>query len=124
MTRPNFPIRWQIDRLASLILVCAALTACNQGAGTKPAPVPAAQVPQAIELTDEIRARLVQADAADGKEDHVIAKCVTCSLKMPGDPAFTLVVGGYSVRLCSAGCKAQFEKDPAKALLALPGAAR
>ena len=124
MKRSRHPILKDIGHLALLSVVGAGLCACNHEAGTQSVPTQASQTPQVFEVTDQIRARLAQADAADGHNDHVIEKCVTCNLMMPGKPAFTSVAGDYRVQLCSAGCKALFEKDPAKALLALPATGR
>ena len=70
-------------------------------------------------VTDAMLAKLAAADAADGHVDKVIEKCVTCKLEMDGKPEYAVTVGDYSVQLCSATCEGVFEKDPAKALLAL-----
>jgi len=104
-----------------LLVLCAALVGCNRQAPTHSESGPASppSPPPPLVLTDEIRARLAYADAADGKPDHIIKKCVTCRLHMPGNPKFASTVGDYQVQLCSAGCKAAFEKDPGKALVAL-----
>ena len=70
-------------------------------------------------VTDDLRAKLAEADGADGQVDRVISKCVTCKLQMKGKPAHAATAADYTVHLCSAFCKTTFEKDPAKALLAL-----
>jgi len=103
-------------RTISLLVIigCAGLSACKPQAVQPPAP------PAAVTVTDEIRSQLVFADTADGKTDHVIQKCVTCNLYMPGKPKFAVIIGEYRVQLCSTECKAAFEKDPTKALIALP----
>ena len=88
----------------------------------QPEPTPAASPRAELQLTDELRARLADADAADGKTDHVIEKCVSCRLQMAGKPEFSSTVADYRVQLCSAGCKKAFERDPGKLLLALPAA--
>jgi hypothetical protein len=109
--------------LLLLALICVALTACDRQPNPQPKPTPAASRPSELHLTDELRARLAAADAADGKTDHVIEKCVSCNLQMAGKPEFTATVADYRVQLCSAGCKRAFESDPGKLLLALPAAA-
>jgi len=108
-----------LGQLALLSVIGTGLSACSHRAATKPPAESAPEPTRSPMLTDEIRARLSEADAADGKEDHVISKCVTCNLKMAGNPAFTSVVGNYRMQLCSAGCKALFERDRTKELLAL-----
>ena len=104
-----------------LVILCAALVGCNRQAPTHSASGPASlpAPPPPLVLTDDIRARLAYADAADGKPDHIIEKCVTCRLHMPGNPKFTVTVGDYHVQLCSVECKTAFENDPVKALVAL-----
>jgi hypothetical protein len=108
--------------LPLLAIICVALTACGRQTKPQLEPTPAASRPSALHLTDELRARLAVADAADGKTDHVIEKCVSCRLQMAGKPDFTSTVADYRVQLCSAGCKKAFESDPGKQLLALPAA--
>ena len=104
---------------ANLVAVLAlALVSCNQQPPARPE-TPTATQPPPFVLTDESRAKLASADAADGKTDHVIEKCVTCRLLMPGNPKYAVTAGDYQVRLCSPECKTAFEKDPGKALLAL-----
>jgi len=76
-----------------------------------------------IEVTPSMLAALVRADAADGKEDHLVAKCILCQLHMNGQEANAATLGNYTVHLCSAYCKQQFEADPSQALNALPRSA-
>ena len=108
--------------LPLLAFLCVVLTACDRQTKPPPEPAPAASPLPGLQLTDELRARLAAADAADGKTDHVIEKCVSCRLQMAGKPEFTSTVADYRVQLCSAGCKKAFESDPGKLLLALPAA--
>ena len=67
----------------------------------------------------EVLAALAKADLADGKDDKVVGKCVSCKLAMEGSADHLVKVGDYSVHLCTADCKKNFEGDPDKALLAL-----
>ena len=106
--------------LPLLAIICVALTACDRQNKPQPEPTPAASPRAELQLTDELRARLATADAADGKTDHVIEKCVSCKLQMAGKPEFSSTVADYRVQLCSAGCRKAFERDPGKVILALP----
>lgn len=108
--------------LPLLAIICVALTACDRQTKPQPEPTPPASPRAEFQLTDELRARLAAADAADGKTDHVIEKCASCSLQMAGKPEFTSTVADYRVQLCSAGCKKACERDPGKVLAALPAA--
>ena len=99
-------------------LVALAVVSCNQQSPTRPEDSPATPPPPFV-LSDQSRTKLAFADAADGKTDHVIEKCVTCRLHMPGNPKYSVAVGGYQVQLCSAECKSVFETDPGKVLRAL-----
>lgn len=99
------------------LLVALSLSGCSQ---QETAPPASSEPPRApAPLTDEARAQLANADAADGKTDQVVSKCVTCRLQMNGKAAQAATIDGYTVHLCSAVCKKMFEKDPATALLAL-----
>ena len=73
-----------------------------------------------LEVTPSMVAALVRADIADGKEDHLVGKCILCQLHMNGQEANAATIGDYTVHLCSAYCKQQFEADPSQALNALP----
>ncbi len=65
-------------------------------------------------------AALVKADAADGKVDKVVSKCLTCGLGMDGKADHSTKVGEYVLHLCKEGCKKMVEADPEKALASLP----
>ncbi len=62
--------------------------------------------------TDAERAVIAAADVADGSADHVVAKCAVCGLAMDGSPEFASEYAGTTFHLCSADCKALFDKDP------------
>jgi hypothetical protein len=64
-------------------------------------------------------AALAKADAADGKVDKVISKCLTCMLGMEGRPENAATYGKYTLHFCSTTCKEKFLKDQEKAVLAL-----
>jgi YHS domain-containing protein len=66
-----------------------------------------------------VLAALAKADAADGKVDKVISKCLTCKLGMEGRPENAATYGKYTLHFCSTTCKEKFLKDPEKAVLAL-----
>jgi hypothetical protein len=62
---------------------------------------------------------LAKADAADGKADKVVSKCLTCMLGMEGRPENAATYGKFTLHFCSTTCKEKFLKDPEKAVLAL-----
>jgi hypothetical protein len=64
-------------------------------------------------------AALAQADAADGKVDKVVSKCLTCMLGMEGKPENAATYGQYTLQFCSTSCKEAFLSDREKAVLAL-----
>jgi YHS domain-containing protein len=81
---------------------------------------PAGATPAAASAPDnEIVAILAKADAVDGTEDKVIAKCAGCSLNMDGSGDHALQTHGYTMHFCSGECKGPFESDPDKAILAM-----
>ncbi len=71
------------------------------------------------EVDTKVLGILGKADALDGKTDKVVSKCAGCGLSMDGDPAHAAKIGEFTLHLCSVECKADFEKDPSKAVLAL-----
>lgn len=71
-------------------------------------------------FTEEARAKLVAADAADGQTDQTVNQCVMCLLDMKGKPEHTATVEGYTLHFCSSHCKTSFDRDPVRSLLALP----
>lgn len=77
------------------------------------------QSAQAVRPDPKVAAVLAKADAFDGTPDKVVAKCGGCALKMDGSETHTIEVQGYTLRFCSDDCKQRFEKDPAKAILAM-----
>lgn len=108
-----------LKRISPLLTVClwagcggAPETTGSQGA-TLPPPSEAAV------------AMLAKADLADGTEDHVVSKCLTCSLGMDGKSAHASTFGEYELHLCSAACQKSFASDPESAVLKvkLPDAA-
>jgi YHS domain-containing protein len=106
--------------------IAVGLTGCQRQEAVTEAPSethPSAVVVDGPEtptpLTEEARAKLAMADAADGKEDHVISKCITCGLAMDGKPKHAVEIEGYTFHLCSSGCKTIFSKDPSAALVAI-----
>jgi hypothetical protein len=62
---------------------------------------------------------LAKADAADGKVDKIVSKCLTCMLGMQGQPENAVTYGKFTLHFCSKTCKEKFLKDPEKAVLAL-----
>jgi YHS domain-containing protein len=64
-------------------------------------------------------AALAKADAADGKVDKVVSKCLTCMLGMEGKPENATAYGEFTLHFCSKTCKEAFLSDPEKVALAL-----
>jgi hypothetical protein len=62
---------------------------------------------------------LAKADAADGKVDKVVSKCLTCMLGMEGRPENAATYGEFALHFCSNTCKEAFLSDPEKVALAL-----
>jgi len=110
--------------VAFALVASAALFACNKPSEPTQSqqpqqPAPPSPEPSAFVVTEELRAIWVAADTADGKEDHVVSKCITCKLGMNGNSSHAAKVGDYTAHLCSGGCKTAFEKNPAQAILAV-----
>jgi YHS domain-containing protein len=73
----------------------------------------------AAEMQADVDARLAKADAFDGTVDKVVSKCPACGLAMDGKSENALEVSGYKLHFCTNLCKEGYEKDPAKAVLAM-----
>ena len=71
-------------------------------------------------LDPALSAALAAADAADGKIDRVVSKCMTCSLHMDGEEKYRADAYGYTMHLCSENCLFRFERNPERAIRALP----
>jgi hypothetical protein len=82
------------------------------GCGAQRAP----EAPKKHSLADppsaESLAALAKADAADGKVDKVVSKCITCRLAMEGSPEHSVDYGGYTLHFCSEECKKAFSENP------------
>ena len=72
-----------------------------------------------VDTKAAVEAKLAEADEFDGKTDKVVSKCASCTLGMDGKSEHALEVSGYTLHFCSEDCKTGFEKDTAKAILAL-----
>lgn len=107
--------------LAGALVGCEDKDAPADGASAgTPEATPVASADDAeVEVDTKVLGILVKADALDGTTDKVVSKCAGCGLTMDGDPAHASKVGEYTLHLCSAECKADFEKDATKAVLAL-----
>lgn len=64
---------------------------------------------------------LAAADAADGTEDMVVAKCAGCKLGMDGSADYALNVQQYEMHFCGADCKSRFEKNTEQSVMAMKG---
>jgi YHS domain-containing protein len=74
---------------------------------------------KAAELGAAALTTLAKADAADGKVDKIVSRCLTCMLGMEGRPENAATYGGFTLHFCSTSCKEAFLSDPEKAVLAL-----
>ncbi|HKQ49048.1 MAG TPA: hypothetical protein VJZ71_13340 [Phycisphaerae bacterium] len=100
----------------AIVVVAAMMTACEKKGGEEVRPGAATPAPGDAAL---IEAKLAKADAFDGKVDKIVTKCLGCGLGMDGSKEFAATTAGYTLHLCSAHCKTEFEKDPNKAVMAL-----
>lgn len=110
------------------LLAAAAMTGCEKSEPSKSTP---AASPKPAEATaeeashaaghDELHAMLAKADLADGKEDHVVAKCAGCALGMDGKAEHAADAHGYTLHFCSAVCKEHSTEDIDKTIMALGG---
>jgi YHS domain-containing protein len=108
-------------RGAAYVLACTfawAIGCEKQTPPTQPPADPGAKVEVTPEERADIEARLVKADALDGKSDKLIVKCALCGYGMDGKAEHASRHGDYRMQFCSAGCKTTFDKDPAKAIKA------
>lgn len=67
-----------------------------------------------IEVAADLNPRLAAADASDGVEDHVIAKCYSCQLAMKGKEEIATQVNDFNAHFCSENCRTVFEGEAAK----------
>ena len=119
MRRKRFDFR--STGLPVLFLVMIVVWGC--GYGTDEAVVeedPVEPVAEAEEATlPDLATQLALADAFDGAADHVVSRCLSCSLGMDGSPDHAMQFAGYELRFCSAGCMESFVADPEAKILAL-----
>ena len=75
------------------------------------------------EISPELAAKLVLADALDGTEDKVVSKCASCALHMDGKAEHPVTLGDYSLHMCSTACQTNYADNPGEKLLAvtIPG---
>jgi len=91
------------------------LLACGRGPGPAPG---------AATATEAEAGKLQAADAADGTNDRIVAKCAVCKLAMEGTTEHVSRYAGYELHFCSAECKETFDHDPHAALRRLSVPAR
>jgi hypothetical protein len=108
--------------------VLLVFTLCFMGCGGSgedaPPAAPAPQEPAAVVAPAADAAVLAEADLMDGAKDGIISQCGLCSLHMEGDAAHAVQVGDYTLHMCSAECKAAWEKDPVASLAILEEAVK
>lgn len=81
--------------------------------------VDAAKGAGTTQVSAQLAVHLAKADAVDGTQDHVVAQCSGCKLKMAGSADHALQVGDYTMQFCSVGCKDHFVEGGEEAILAL-----
>jgi hypothetical protein len=84
-------------------LILTVLLACGaqaEKAKTAPAVDPA-----------KVQAGLKKGDLADGSEDKIVHLCAGCALGMDGSADNPIEKDGYTLHMCSAMCKANYEKN-------------
>jgi hypothetical protein len=84
-----------------------------------PEPAPEEAVPAAFEMTPDLEAKLAAADALDGEEDMVVARCPGCGFAMDGSAEYSVQAGQYAIHFCSQRDKDAFSKDLAGSLMAM-----
>ena len=67
----------------------------------------------------EMMTILAAADAADGTEDKVVAKCAGCKLGMDGSADYALNVEQYEMHFCGTDCKSRFAEDTEQSVMAM-----
>lgn len=67
----------------------------------------------------EMMTILAAADAVDGTEDKVVAKCAGCKLGMDGSADHALNVEQYEMHFCGADCKSRFEENTEQSVMAM-----
>ena len=119
-------IRTKILSLCGLLVVLGLLAGCSGGSSYEEPVIvveePVAEVEEAVaslEVTDEILLALARADAVDGTEDMVVAKCPGCALAMEGSADHAMHVDEYELHFCSEDCKGRFEETASESILAL-----
>ncbi len=113
----------------SLFAVC--VLACGGSGEDAPPAAPATPAPQVAAPQEPAAAApaadasaLAEADLMDGAKDGIISLCGMCSLHMKGDADHAVQAGDYTLHMCSAECKAAWEKDPALSMATLEEAVK
>ena len=102
--------------ITSIALFCTVGCTAEKQETKLASPVSTPAVSQAA-FSDAALSLLAEADALDGKTDHVIGKCYVCGLGMDGSEKYTVKAQGYTAHLCSAGCQHEFEASTEKIVL-------
>ena len=97
--------------LLTIVIACGGAEPAPAAAPTPSPKAPVAAAAEPAAPNTALAEILKTADAADGKEDHVVTKCAGCALAMDGDAEHSLSVDGYTLHLCSDSCKSHFSQD-------------
>lgn len=103
-------------RWFSIMLIAVIWVGCERQPDGSASETPEAL---AVEPSPEALVILAKADVADGSEDMVVDKCLTCSLGMAGEAEYAVTFGPYELHLCSDACRNKFKADPEQAVLAV-----
>jgi hypothetical protein len=108
-----------LNILIILILLGLPIAFLILGCASGKTPAVADKSVKAAEPGAAALAALAKADAADGKVDKIVSRCLTCMLGMEGRPENAATYGEFTLHFCSKPCKEAFLNDPEKAALAL-----
>ncbi len=114
------PLIGQLSSVLAIAFLMLAVAGCE--GGNKEAPAPSGD-PEITAVAPQPSAAglaiLAKADAVDGTTDKVVSMCIKCNLGMMGSADHVATLGDSQLHLCSAECKAGFEKAPEKELLSV-----
>ncbi len=101
-------------RLRKMVYMCSVgsllfvmLDSCKKEGDARQTEKPQART----DVLAEYAGKLAKADLADGKQDKIISKCVTCSLNMDGKKENSRKALDYTLYFCTPRCAEKFSED-------------